>query len=217
MVGELKFGRRLVDIQHEEEEKFFHLKYGEEYEDVIFLYPSDRDVIVVPIHTVSDSGRPRRILCKDTDCPYCKKNMKARDTIFIPLYNINRDCVQFWERSNKFFAHRFDSLFDKFPNPSQFVFRVTRLGDLGDIATTYKITPWAKNTVLSYDEILEKFNIKFPEIYETIIEGLSISTQTKPETISKDSVYTALICKGCGAPINALDKCCNFCGTSYIW
>ena len=217
MVDELKFGRRLSDIKRDEESKFFHLKYDKECENVIFLLRSRDDVIVFPVHTIQNSGKVRRILCTGDNCPYCKKGEKARDIIFVPIYNVSKDAVMFWERGFRFFAYKIEPMFKTFDDPTRYVFRVTRNGNMGDITTTYEVGAVARNTVFSYEEILQKFDIQFPEFYKTIIEGLDFTEEPEPEPITEEAAYTALICKGCGAPINRADKCCHFCGTSYIW
>lgn len=216
LVNELKFGRRLPDIQHEES-KFFYLAHDKEYEDVIFLLRSRDDVIVFPIHTIQSSGKVRRVLCKGDECPYCKKGENARNAIFVPLYNISKDTVQFWERGLRFTMYKFEYIFKTFDDPTRYVFRVTRNGDLGDNTTTYNVKAIANNTVFSYEEILQKFDIQLPEFYKTIIEDLDFTEEPEPEPIEEEAPYTALICKCCGAPLDAASKRCNFCGTHYIW
>ena len=66
-------------------------------------------------------------------------------------------------------------VFDRFPNPSEFVFRITRHGIPNDINTTYSIEAAYKNTLGSYETLLNKYNAKMPDYYSEIIKEVSIS------------------------------------------
>jgi hypothetical protein len=78
----------------------------------------------------------------------------------------------FWDRGVAFEKQLNRDVFKKCDNPSNFVFRVTREGVAGDINTTYKIDLYSKSP-MTYQEILEKFNIKLPDAYENICKDLS--------------------------------------------
>ena len=62
----------------------------------------------------------------------------------------------------------------------------------------------AYNEELNIERVVSNLTENFPNYdYVVVNDG------------SKDN--TALICKGCGAPIDPISKHCNFCGTTYIW
>ena len=64
-------------------------------------------------------------------------------------------------------------VFQKFPDPSDYVFRITRKGEANDINTTYTIQAVGKNVVMSYDTICKKFNTSFPAYYSNICREVS--------------------------------------------
>lgn len=215
----LKFGTRLSDTK-KEDKKYFRLKYDGDRADVIFLYRTPDDIVSFPVHNVCDEstdGKLKRFLCKGKGCPLCKKNMKPKDTIFVPIYNIKEDAIQFWERS-KLIMYEFDRLFSG-TFVGTHIYRITREGAPGNRMTRYNISEVGRNSeAFYYSNILDRFNIKFPEYYSTIFdEDVDFTEEPEPTQIEETSPYTALICKGCGAPLDARNKCCNFCGTSYIW
>lgn len=216
----LKFGTRLSDIK-KEDKKYFRLGYDGDEADVIFLYRTQDDVVSFVVHDVCDEstgGKLKRFLCKGKGCSCCKKNMKPKVAIFVPVYNIKEDAVQFWERSGRF-MNELDRLFSDHGFIGAFVYRITREGAPGSLLTRYNIREIARNSrEFYYSRILDRFNIKFPECYSTLFdEGVDFTEEPEPTPIEETSLYTALICKGCGAPLDARNKCCNFCGTSYIW
>ena len=70
-------------------------------------------------------------------------------------------------------------MFNRYPNPSEYVFRITRHGVANDMNTTYEITAVAKNTIMSYNEILAKFNAEMPNYYSQIIREVSAEEMSK--------------------------------------
>lgn len=193
--------------------KFFVLRNDCDCADVIPLYQSKEDVIAFVAHRIGDKGY---VECCGDGCPYCVQNFTKLRKLFIPLYDIAKDEVVFWDRSIHSVNTVISRLFSEFSNPSEYVFRITRRGERFDPLISYDVCAIAKNTVLSYDEILEKFGIQLPDAYSNVIELMSRKTE-EPQRIETNKILTPLICKCCGAPIQVATKTCNYCGTSYLW
>lgn len=153
----------------------FRLINDGEGADVIFLYESIKDVLVGPAHYIKSSDYSGYVHCCERGCPACNKGVRVQRKLFIPLYNIDKDEIQFWDRNMKFEPQLQKDVFSRFPNPSEFVFRITRHGEPNDINTRYSIEATAKNTIGSYNDILAKFNAKMPDYYSNIIKEMSIS------------------------------------------
>ena len=147
--------------------------------DVIFLYQSDDDVLIADAHYVKSSEYTGYVHHCEIACPACAKGIRVQSKLFIPMYVPVADEIQFWDRNVRFQAILRQQVFNKYPNPSEFVFRITRHGVANDMNTTYEITAVAKNTYMSYNDILAKFNAKMPDYYSTIIREVS------PEEMSK--------------------------------
>ena len=64
-------------------------------------------------------------------------------------------------------------VFSKYPNPSEYVFRITRHGQARDVNTSYEIRAVGKNDSMPYDIILAKFNTKVPDVYNNVIREFS--------------------------------------------
>lgn len=141
--------------------------------DVIFLYQSYDDAMKVDCHYIKSSEYNGYAQHIDHACPACAKGLRVQTKLFIPLYVLGADEIQFWDRSIKFQTVIRKSVFNRYANPSEYVFRITRHGVANDTNTTYEITAIAKNTVMSYNEILAKFNAKMPDYYENICKGYS--------------------------------------------
>lgn len=144
------------------------LKNDGDYADVIFLYRSYNDVLVGDVHYIKSGEYSGYVQCIGRGCPVCGKGIRVQQKLFIPVYNIAADEIQFFDRSMKFEAQLSADIFDKYPNPSEFVFRIRRSGVANDVNTTYSMQAIGKNTVMSYDEIFAKFNLVDPDYYEII-------------------------------------------------
>lgn len=152
--------------------------------DVIFLYPSEDDVLIADAHYVKSSDYTGYVHHIETGCPACAKGFKVQTRLFIPMYvirinNEQVDEIRFWDRPLKFNVVMHENVFKNYPNPSEYVFRITRHGIANDRGTTYEITAIAKNTMMSYSEILAKFNAKMPDYYDHVIKEVSADTLAK--------------------------------------
>lgn len=166
----------------------FVLRDDGDSSEVVFLYRSAQDCLVADTHYIKSADYSGYVHCCGRGCPACSQGIRVQTKIFIPLYDIKNDRILFWDRSIRFEHQLQNDVFSKFPNPCDYVFRITRKGAAGDINTVYEITAIARNTNMPYDSILAKHNIKFPEAYESICRDilateLSRMIATKPTTI----------------------------------
>lgn len=158
------------------EEKFgglFLLRNDKDYADVIFLYRGKSDVLIADTHYIMSADYRGYVHCCGKGCPACAKNIRVQTKLFIPLYNINTEEVEFWDRNVRFENQLINDVFDKYPNPSEYVFRITRNGSAGSYETTYSIVAIAKNTYKSYDEILSENKIIMPDYYENVVKDIT--------------------------------------------
>lgn len=181
-------------LEQYNEEKYggwFILKNDGDYADVIFLYPSCREVLVADTHYVKSPDYNGYVHCCGHGCPACAKNIRVQTKLFIPMYNLTDGEIQFWDRSARFETHLSDMVFSKYPNPADYVFRITRHGEAGSMDTKYEITAIARNSANPYSKILADNKITFPEGYEAICKSLSATDMYKmlnasqsPESLS---------------------------------
>ena len=144
--------------------------------DVIFLYRSKRDMLQATVHYVKSPSYSGYVHCLGDGCPACKKGLRLQSKIFIPLYNIykNGGIIEFWDRNyNRGFINQLErDVFEKSPNPSECVFTIKRHGDYRDTQTRYDFVPAGWNKIMSYDQILAKFNATLPDYYETVVKNI---------------------------------------------
>lgn len=143
--------------------------------DVVFLYQSMKDMLVAQAHYIKSADYSGYVHCAGQGCPACSKGIRVQTKLFIPVYNIEKDEIEFWDRNMKFEPQMEKDVFSRFPNPSEFVFRITRHGIPNDINTTYSIEAVGKNTIAPYGMILAKFNAKNPDYYSAVIKDASIA------------------------------------------
>lgn len=155
-------------IKQYNEERFgelFVLRNDKEFADVIFMYRNIDDVLVADTHYIKSADYSGYVHCTGRGCPACAKGIRVQTKLFIPLYNITEHELQIWDRSTQFENQLNYDVFSKFPNPCEYVFRITRHGVARDVNTTYEIQAVGKNTFMHYDDILKKCNTSFPEFY----------------------------------------------------
>lgn len=166
----------LVSINEEKYKNLLVLKNDNDFADVIMLYQTPKDVMYDPdgVHYIKTPDYNGYVGCLKNNCPACAKGIRNQKQIFIPVYNVNTGEFLFFNRPwNPYLESDIDNLFKKYTNPSEFVIRITRHGATGDRQTKYEFTAIAKNTVISYDEILAKCNIKFPDVFENVCKSMS--------------------------------------------
>ena len=185
----------------------FRLVNDGESADVIILYRSKADMLVGDVHYVKNDTYTGYTHCMGKGCPVCaiKKPdgtpaIRVQTKTFIPIYNIEKGQIEFWDRNynNGFLAQLDRDIFNIYPNPSEIVFKVTRRGAFNDKNTRYTFTAVGTNSVMSYDQILAKFQIQMPDYYENIVKSFSMSELTemlqaqKPDVASNMPAYTPI-------------------------
>ena len=172
---------------------FFTLPNDGDHADVIFLYHNSNEALVADVHYIKSNDYSGYVHCCNRGCPACGKNIRIQTKLFIPMYNITEDKIQFWDRTTRFEPQLQQDVFKGYPNPSEYVFRITRKGAARDVNTTYQIQAVGKNSVMSIEEILAKHNATFPDYYSAVCKELTPS-QMSEYLNSSDSVNS-------GAPI----------------
>lgn len=123
---------------------YFSLKHDKDVAKVRFMYNSIDDVEGYAVHQVEIDDKKRYVNClreynqpKDV-CPFCKAGKFTSAKLFIPIYNLDEDRVQVWERGKKFIS-KISSICARYPNVVSHVFEIERNGQKGDTSTTYEI------------------------------------------------------------------------------
>ena len=170
--------KKVNDYNNDKFGGLFLLRNDGDSADVIFMYRSVDDVLVAETHYIKSAEYSGYVHCTDRGCPACGRNIRIQTKLFIPLFNITAGELQFWDRTMRFENQLQQEVFAKYPNPSEFVFRITRNGAANDVNTTYSIMAIGRNTYMSYDDILAKNGVSYPEHYETVCKNVSQSTLT---------------------------------------
>lgn len=124
--------------------KFFKLVNDKDVARVRFLYDSIDDVEGFAVHEVEVDGRKRYVNCLRAynepldNCPFCREKKFQIAKIFVPLYNVDEDSVQVWERGKKFFQ-KISSIASRYSNLCSHIFEIERNGKAGEQTTTYEI------------------------------------------------------------------------------
>ena len=123
---------------------YFSLKNDKDVARVRFMYNSIEDVEGFAVHEIEIDGKRRYVNClreynQPLDvCPFCKARMHTVAKVFIPIYNVDEDRVQVWERGKKFMS-KISSICARYPNVVSHEFEIERNGQKGDTSTTYEI------------------------------------------------------------------------------
>ena len=123
---------------------FFSLKNDKDTARVRFLYDSIDDVEGLAVHQIEVGDKKRYVNClreygDPVDaCPLCANKQFVTAKYFVPLYNIDEERIQTWERGKKFGA-KLSSLCSRYPHLVSHTFEIERNGKAGDTQTTYEI------------------------------------------------------------------------------
>lgn len=192
--------KKVNDYNNEKFGGLFLLRNDGDTADVIFMYRGIDDVLVADTHYIKSSDYSGYVHCCGRGCPACNRGIRVQTKLFIPLYNITEGQLQFWDRSMRFENQLQQDVFSRYPNPSEFVFRITRKGAAGDVNTTYSITAVGRNTSMSYDKILSDNDTSYPEHYEAVCRDIGaaelsamLSTPTESDAAAMPAYsYTAV-------------------------
>lgn len=157
----------------------FLLRNDGDSANVVFLYPSWDHVLIADVHYIKSSEYTGYVHCCGAGCPACGKNIRVQNKLFIPLYNVDAEEIQFFDRSARFENQLKSEVFDKFANPSEYVFSITRHGQAGSVDTSYEIRPVGRLAGTNYAQILADSNATFPDFYNRVCRDLSIDQLSK--------------------------------------
>ena len=123
---------------------YFRLANDKDTAQVRFMYNSIDDVEGYAVHEVKIDDKKRYVNClreynepKDK-CPFCRENMFTTAKLFIPIYNMDEERTQIWERGKKFIS-KISSICARYPNVVSHVFEIERNGKPRETTTTYEI------------------------------------------------------------------------------
>lgn len=125
---------------------FFSLRNDGDTARVRFLYNGIDDVEGFAVHEVQIDGKKRYVNClRDYDepkdaCPFCAANKFQIAKLFIPLYNVDEDKTQIWERGKKMFQ-KISSICSRYSKGglASHIFEIERNGKPGEQTTSYEI------------------------------------------------------------------------------
>ena len=126
---------------------FFSIQKDKEVKQVRFMYDSVNDVEGYAVHKVKIDGKDRYVNCLRSynepvdNCPMCRDKIPVQARLFIPVYNIDEDAVQVWDRGKTMFE-KITGLCARYGTKESFVshiFEVERHGKANDKKTTYEI------------------------------------------------------------------------------
>ena len=141
---------------------FFQLKDEGDKAKVRVMYETVDDIVGDSVHEVpvldeygepvmGKNGRPRKqyVNClreyNDSKevCPFCRDGKYVTVKLFIPVYNLDENKVQIWERGKTYFK-RMTRIASRYDNIVSQVFEIERSGKKGDQQTEYFIEPVGK-------------------------------------------------------------------------
>jgi len=179
------------------------LPNDQDFVDLILLYQSQSDVLLADVHYIKSDEYSGYVHCLGQGCPACnhitpggQKGIRIQPKLFIPIYSIESKEIMFFDRSVKFENQLQNEVFTKFPNPSEYVFRLTRHGAPGSMETYYTFVAVGNNVVKSYEKIFEEFEIKLdendtPDFYEYICREVDAITMQRWLSNSNSSSGTS--------------------------
>lgn len=127
---------------------FFSIANDKEVKRVRFMYDTVDDIQGDSVHKIKIGEKDRYVNClrsyKDPldVCPFCREHMTPQARLFIPVYNIDEDAVQIWDRGKTMFQ-KLVSQCTRYSNKDTHIvnniFEVERNGKPKDQKTTYEL------------------------------------------------------------------------------
>ena len=159
--------------------RFFSLKDDKDTAQVRFMYSGVNDIECYAVHQLDVQGeafKKRYVNClreyRDPidKCPFCAAKMPTRVKLMVPLYNVDTETVQLWDKGKKF-INQLTSLCGRYSSADTplcaHIFEIERNGKAKDQSTTYSIYDISKD-----DTVLEDLP-DVPEVLGTVIEDMS--------------------------------------------
>lgn len=168
--------KTIEEYTKEQYSGLFRLPNDQDCADVVFLYTKKSDALICDTHYIKTDDYSGYVHCTGRGCPCCAKGIRKQTKIFVPLYNITEQEPQLWDRTPSFEPQLSSDVFTRFPNPSEYVFRITRHGVARSVDTKYQIVATSNNTFKSFDQILSENGISFPDFYENICKSVDAAT-----------------------------------------
>lgn len=183
--------KSIVEYDAERFDNLFMLRNDGDHADVIFMYGSQQDALIANVHYIKSYDYTGYVHCCGRGCPACEKGIRTQTKLFIPLYNLSQGEIQFWDRSIRFENQLISDVFSRYPNPSEFVFRITRHGASGDTNTKYTIMAVGKNvdSSLTIPEILKAKHTTSPEYYSNICKEFSSDVLASMLSVNSSNTY----------------------------
>lgn len=177
----------------------FRLINDGDYKDVVIMYQNRSEVLQADVHYLKSNDFSGYVHCLGGDCPACKKGIKVQPKLFVPVYVIQENEILYFDRSPKFMALLDESVFKNYPNPSEYVFRITRHGVANSVDTTYSIQAVGKNNFAPFAQILADHHTSMPADYDKIckdydrtkIESILSNSNTANGSVDYQSQYNA--------------------------
>jgi len=129
---------------------FFGISEDKQVKKVRFMYETTDDIEGMSVHRVEVNGKDRYVNCLREynqpmdDCPFCREKMRTQARLFIPVYNIDEDAAQIWDRGKTMFqtlmgqCKRCSNEDNHIVNT---IFEVERNGKPKDPKTVYQLYP----------------------------------------------------------------------------
>ena len=89
---------------------FFSIANDKEVKQVRFMYDTVDDIEGMSVHKIKIGDKDRYVNCLREynqpvdDCPLCRERNPVQARLFIPVYNIDEDAVQIWDRGKTMFS-----------------------------------------------------------------------------------------------------------------
>lgn len=166
---------------------FFKLENDRDTARVRFMYNDINDVQLDVVHEVEVNGKKRLVNCLRTydepvdNCPLCKAGMRPQIKLFVPVYNTDKDEVQFWQKGKTFIA-QLNSLCDRYKPLVGTTIEVERNGKKGDQATKYQFFPGSSDSTTLDD---------LPEIPDTLNSFILNKTYDELSTYARNGSFDA--------------------------
>lgn len=156
--GMAKFSYQDLDSMESSSQRqqvgFFGLKNHRDEAIVRFAFNSLDELEFVTVHNVSVNGKYRKANCirelnePVEKCPLCQANISLQQRVFVKLIQYDLETkdangrptysAKVWERSANF-AKTLQTFINEYGTLSDYVFKIVRNGNAGDMKTTYEV------------------------------------------------------------------------------
>ena len=150
---------------------------------VIFLYRNNQEMLAADAHYIKSAEYSGYVHCLENGCPACAKGLRVQTKLFVPMYvlavngnHVNE--IQFWDRNMKFEPALSQAIFKNYANPSEYIFKITRMGEHGSKDTKYSIAV-ANTNPTPFDKIMADNGAAYPAFYEGICKEVDKATMEK--------------------------------------